>query len=607
MKKMKRVLHLLRVNGRTLAAFEIVYKILSLAVFTPVIWAAFNGIMKLTGYEYLTKENLVLFLKNPITIVALLILVVCMAVYSMIDIGGVIFILDQSSQDQKVTLLQTWKFTLKNAVRVFKPWNLLIALVVLVMIPFLNIGVASSYISTISIPEFMMDTINSDWRYRLLLWAAVVLLGFLLLRWLYSFHYFTLEGCNFRKARKKSRALSRKNKIRDLLALVIMQAVCYLLYLLFVAVGILLAFFFSRVFAENQVLSSIVSSVVYVVLAVSLILMVSLSMPISYACISVLFYFHKEKLGEEIIHSELPPGPEDNKVKKKFRIVWIVLFAAAVACCSFYVYQVSTGKASLQIEYLRTMEVTAHRGASAFYPENTMAAFEGAWELGADWIELDVQQSKDGKIFVMHDTSFKRTTGVNKSAWEMTYDEIAELDAGSSFSSAYAWEKIPLLSEVIDFAKEHQMRLNIELKPTGHEQDFEKNVVQIIEEMDFKEDCVITSQVYGVLERVKECDPEVTTVYVMSLAYGNINRLTAADYFSIEATSVSEQLVSRVHNAGKQLFAWTVNTEENINKMIRLNVDNIITDDVTLAKECIYSSKTSNVIQEYVKFLMNYR
>ena len=113
MKKMKRVLHLLRVNGRTLAAFEIVYKILSLAVFTPVIWAAFNGIMKLTGYEYLTKENLVLFLKNPITIVALLILVVCMAVYSMIDIGGVIFILDQSSQDQKVTLLQTWKFTLK--------------------------------------------------------------------------------------------------------------------------------------------------------------------------------------------------------------------------------------------------------------------------------------------------------------------------------------------------------------------------------------------------------------------------------------------------------------------------------------------------------------
>lgn len=89
----------------------------------------------------------------------------------------------------------------------------------------------------------------------------------------------------------------------------------------------------------------------------------------------------------------------------------------------------------------------------------------------------------------------------------------------------------------------------------------------------------------------------------MSLAYGDINRLAAADHFSIEATSVTEKMVSDVHNAGKQLYAWTVNTEENINRMISLQVDNIITDDVTLAKECIYQSKTNNVITQYVEWL----
>ena len=91
----------------------------------------------------------------------------------------------------------------------------------------------------------------------------------------------------------------------------------------------------------------------------------------------------------------------------------------------------------------------------------------------------------------------------------------------------------------------------------------------------------------------------------MSLAYGDINQLTAADHFSIEATSITEKLVADVHGAGKQLYAWTVNTEENINRMIALHVDHIITDDVTLAKECIYLSKTSDLMTEYIKLLQD--
>lgn len=114
---------------------------------------------------------------------------------------------------------------------------------------------------------------------------------------------------------------------------------------------------------------------------------------------------------------------------------------------------------------------------------------------------------------------------------------------------------------------------------------------------------MVTSQVYHVLEEVKEYDSRIHTVYVMSLAYGDINMLTASDHFSIEASSISEKLVSDVHNAGKEIYAWTVNTEESINRMIELNVDNIITDDITLAKECIYLSKTSDVVAEYVRWL----
>ena len=101
MRKMKKVMNLLQVNWRTMAEFEILYKVLSPTIFTPLFLRIFNGIMKVTGYQYLTIENVFSFLLNPLTLLALLLLAVCMAVYSMVDIGAVIFLLDQSYQGKK--------------------------------------------------------------------------------------------------------------------------------------------------------------------------------------------------------------------------------------------------------------------------------------------------------------------------------------------------------------------------------------------------------------------------------------------------------------------------------------------------------------------------
>ncbi|MDE6983036.1 MAG: glycerophosphodiester phosphodiesterase, partial [Lachnospiraceae bacterium] len=209
----------------------------------------------------------------------------------------------------------------------------------------------------------------------------------------------------------------------------------------------------------------------------------------------------------------------------------------------------------------------------------------------------------DGQIIVMHDTNFMRTAGIDQNTWEMDYDNMKLLDVGSSFSSEFEGEHVPLLVEVVDFAKNNGIKLNIEMKPTGYEQEFEPKVAEIIEQKRFWDQCVITSQAYDVLENVKLCDSRIQTVYVMSIAYGDINRLSAADHFSVEASNITEKMVSDVHNAGKEIYAWIVNTEESINRMIDLNVDNIITDHVTLAKECIYLSKTSDVVSEYVKWL----
>lgn len=165
---------------------------------------------------------------------------------------------------------------------------------------------------------------------------------------------------------------------------------------------------------------------------------------------------------------------------------------------------------------------------------------------------------------------------------------------------------MPLLSDALSFAKEHDIRLNIELKPTGHETDFEQAVVDLVRQADYLEQCVITSQSYAVLEAVKAYAPEVKTVYVMSVAFGNLLKLDAADAFSVKSINITSGMVSQLHNAGKEIYAWTVNTSNNLDKMIRLQVDNIITDDIALAKERIYANKTSNIIQEYLALLSQF-
>lgn len=603
MEKIKRVLGLLRVNWRTMAEYELLYKLLSLAVFTPVFWGIFHGIMKITGYEYLTIENILSFFINPLTIAALLLLLVCMAVYAMIDIGAVIFLLDRSYQGEKTDLVQTVRYAVRNAARVFHRKNILVAFAVLFLIPFLNIGVASGYVGSIAVPEFILDFIWGNGHLLLLFLGAVALLGLLLLRWLFAFHYFTLEGCDFKEARQRSAALGRTNKLKDLAALLGVQLALSVIFFAAAMLGIGLAVLLSGLFTRLRMVGIVSASVVWVYLAVSLLILSAFGTPVSYACISILFYGHKADKQEKVIHGRID-GPQEKERSKKIRYAMEgIALLLAVVCCCFYLYGIYDHKISVQVAYVRTMEVTAHRGASASYPENTMAAFEGAKKLGADWIELDVQQSRDGQTIVTHDTNFTRTAGVDRNTWEMDYDEIKLLDVGSFFDGEFHGEGVPLLSEAVAFAKKNDIRLNIEIKPTGHEQELEQRVAELIAAERFWDQCVITSQVYDVLEKVKACDSRIQTAYVMSIAYGDINKLAAADHFSIEASGITETMVSDIHNAGKEIYAWTVNTEESISRMIDLCVDNIITDQVTLAKECIYLSKTSDVVSEYVKWL----
>ena len=128
-------------------------------------------------------------------------------------------------------------------------------------------------------------------------------------------------------------------------------------------------------------------------------------------------------------------------------------------------------------------------------PENTVSALKSSIECGADMAEIDVQETKDGELILLHDDSLKRTAGVKKNVWEMKLAEIKKLDAGTSFHERYRGEKIPTLEEVLNFCK-GKLDLNIEIKYNGKNKGIVNKVVRAIREAGFEEHCVVTSMNY---------------------------------------------------------------------------------------------------------------
>ena len=598
---------LLTYNIKTLIKFELLYKLLSLVFLKPLFSFLFKTIMKVNGYNYLTIENIQSFLSKPSTIAMIIVFLLFLMLYVLFEAINIIVIIDASSQRRKITLKESFLISLKRSLKILRFNNIGLIIFILFIIPFINIGVSSSYLSVIKVPEYIMDYIKSNPLYFTVYVLFMVTLFYKFFNWIYSINYMVIENVSFHKARKLSSDLNKGSSLKDFLNILIIEALQYLSYLLFVGIGIFLIIIIHKLINGYLILNSILTAIIWIFLAISFILFNLISIPISYAAISHLYYQHKIDKDGELKHITFKEV-EDKKVKKerrktKLNILKYALVFLALVTATIYTYGINKGNFNLDVNKKVNTTLTAHRGASKYYPENTLSSFTGAKKEGADVIELDVQATKDNMIVVIHDSNLKRLMGINKNIWEVNYDEIKDLDYGSHFSFKYQDESIMLLSEVIDWASVNNMKLNIEIKPTGHEQNIEKNVVDIISDKEYVNNCVVTSGKYETIKKVKKYNKDIKTIYVMSIAYGDLLKLGDVDGYSIESTNITKSLVKKIHKNNKEIYAWTVNSSSNITKMIKLGVDSIITDDIKYTKKQIEEYKSSNVIYEYINFI----
>ena len=217
--------------------------------------------------------------------------------------------------------------------------------------------------------------------------------------------------------------------------------------------------------------------------------------------------------------------------------------------------------------------VYAHRGASAYAPENTKVAFEKAIELKVKGIELDLQKTKDGKIVIFHDDYIdKKSNGTGKIE-EYTYQEVLELDFGRWFDDKYKNEKIVLFE---DFARDYLKKyitFAIELKALG----IEEETLEIINKYKTHDNIYITSFLYDALKNVRKIDSNIKLSWLIEdrISKENIEKLLKINGTQIcpRASLASKEDIEFANNNGVGVRLWGINNEEIMYKVYKLNIE----------------------------------
>ncbi|MDR7238190.1 glycerophosphodiester phosphodiesterase [Neobacillus drentensis] len=235
---------------------------------------------------------------------------------------------------------------------------------------------------------------------------------------------------------------------------------------------------------------------------------------------------------------------------------------------------------------LRQVETVAHRGASGYAPENTIAAFDKGVEMKADYIEIDVQRSKDGKLVIIHDTKVDRTTDGTGYVKDLSFDQIRSLDAGSWKGEQFNGEKIPTFEEVLD--RYHgKIGILIELKSPELYPGIEKMVAQELKERNLdkpqNEKIILQSFNFDSMKISNSLLPKVPIGVLTSNRADTTEQAlkefaSYADYFNPSYGIVTEELVNQVHANGMKIHSWTVRSHEAAEFLLNMNVDGIITD-----------------------------
>ena len=597
----------LTAHWKPLILFEILWKLVTLLVIAPACAGLIQLAIHLAKLKYLTTSNLLQFLRSPWTILLLAVLLLLAALYTLFEIAAVCTCFRQSRfQKVRTTLGRMVRSGLQSVLHFFRGGGPFLVLHLLVLIPLMQFSATSGIFTAMGIPDFLAYYMTKKEFLLPIYVAAIILCCLLSVRWVFSSVLFTQNQCSYRSARATSVQLVRGRFWQTFFSVLVWNCCYFAALLVFLCLITVVVLMVIRATGSDDLIMSQAMRILKLLIQIVLWSFSFFATPICMAHLTALLEKRCVQMPEVVLPEPIPLSRSAKPFRRSTAVLTACCFTvAALGLNLSYVYSVFTGKANFRLALFQNPTVMAHRGLSADAPENTLYAFSDAISVGADFIELDVQQTRDGVLVVMHDSNLKRTTGVNKDIWDVDYADIQNLDAGSWFDPAYANARIPTLEETLQFV-DKRAKLNIEIKPTKHGSDtLEQDVAELITQYQYTDACYVTSFSYGSLKKVKEVNPEIRTGYLMSVAYGQFYSLKYADAFSLNKVFVTSQVVNAAHQQGKQIFAWTVNSMSEVRSLCNLHVDSIITDDPVMVQNVISRDSTGETLRSVLDYFIN--
>jgi glycerophosphoryl diester phosphodiesterase len=564
---------------RSLVVYEVLFKLVQGWLLVPAVALVLGAILSQAGHMAVSNQDILAFLLTPLGLLYAAIFSTMALALLLFEQAGVMVLVALTGRGQRPSFKQLLRAALRKSLRIVQLGAFQAAFLALALAPVVGLAILT-YVILLTDHDiyFYLKTRPPVFWWAagiggLLLLAALGVGMVLFVRWAFSLPILLFENQSSRAALRASR-----QRVRGVGWRVGFILFGWLISGLLLGVALEACFhLFAATVLDSAGDRPITLIMVLLVAQGALVATISFVLVVGLGLVTRRLYLHRSEQLGLARPGGWETGPDLEKPASPWnrRLVWLAMLFLLLGPVALW------ATLSWQLTDRPLVKVTAHRGHARAAPENTLSAMRKAIASGADYAEMDVQQTADGKVVLLHDRDLKRVAGVSRRLDELSYDELQRLDVGRWFSPTFAGERVPTLVEVIKLCR-GRIRLNIELKFFGPDRRLAQEVARILREQDMESACLVTSLNYDALREVKRHNSRLRTGLIVAHALGDISRVDV-DALSVRADFLSDDVLRQAHRHGREVHVWTVNDASQMTRQIKRGVDNIITSDPDLA------------------------
>lgn len=557
----------LRYHRRPLLAFHVYFTILAFSLLSPVSGWLLSALVNLADVSLISNVDLARFLISPAGLLWILVSGTLAIVAVFLQHAGMMLVVSHGRDNRFHTSASALWRVAHRLPRLLRLAGIQVFVQLLVAAPFLLIIIVSfnTLLTGYDLYYVITEKPPAYWGFLAIMGAMLAIMavvnGSLYLRWVLALPILLLEELPPRQALKRSALLSKGARLNIAALLLTAGGGIALLPLVLALVFEGLAKALLAILPEFYSLLipvMVVLILIYAVLAVAAgFIGVSLNS-------LVILKLYQRGQGR---HIGLPPDPEPRQVGAFAWGIELVVVILALAQVGYVFNSWNTPE---------SIDITAHRGSSLKAPDNSLAAIQYAIEDGADYIELDVRQTADGRLVLLHDKDLLRVAGDPRDVWDLTLAEVQSLDTDRVSSANPGNARIPTLAEAIALMR-GKAHLYLEIKSSPQSPGLAPRVVEYLRDENMLEHTLVAALEPPVLREVQQLEPRLRTSLLVHSVIGALEG-QPFDVLALRDALISPARISAIRQQNQEVHVWTVNDRRSLSRMIDQGVDNIITD-----------------------------